>query len=71
MKDAQSQLLQQILGEVTALRLALLLIVPAAIMLAVFGFISVRNRPKPVPRDIKTILSLGEKIKTPRRRLPT
>jgi transglutaminase-like putative cysteine protease len=62
-QQQQSRFLKDLLGKVTPTRLALLLIVPAMLMLFVFGFFTLINATKPTSRELKLYNFLCKKLK--------
>ncbi len=62
-QEEQSKFLETLLGKITPVRLALLLIVPAMFMLFVFGFLTLRNSRKPVSLELKLYTLLTKKLK--------
>lgn len=62
-QEQQSKWLQKLLGEVTATRMAILLVAPGMIMLTVFGLLAIRNRDKPKSKKIKLYYLLLRKLK--------
>lgn len=61
-KQQQSQWLQKLLGEVTPARLAVLLVAPGMLLLLIFGFITLWQRPQPLPKTVKLYQQLVKKL---------
>jgi len=62
-QEQQSKWLQKLLGEVTAIRMAILLVAPGMIMLTFFGLLAIRNRKKPKSTEIKLYYLLLRKLR--------
>jgi transglutaminase-like putative cysteine protease len=62
-QQQQAQFLKDLLGEVTPARMALLLIVPAIVMLFIFSFYTLKNTTRPVSREVKLYNFLCKKLK--------
>jgi transglutaminase-like putative cysteine protease len=61
-EEVQSKWLEKILGEITASRLAVLLVAPAMLMLLVFSFLTLRNNLTPQAREVKLYHKLKRKL---------
>jgi len=61
-QDQQSKWLQRLLGEVTATRMAILLVAPGMLLLGIFGLLALRNRSKPTSRKVKLYYYLIKRL---------
>ncbi len=62
-QEEQSRFLEDLLGKVTPTRLALLLIIPAMLILLMFGFLTLRGSKKTVSLEFKLYMMLTKKLK--------
>lgn len=62
-QEEQSKFLENLLGKITPIRLALLLIIPAMLTLFIFGFLTLRNSKKPISLELKLYRILAKKLK--------
>jgi transglutaminase-like putative cysteine protease len=61
-QQQQSRFLKDLLGKVTPTRMALLLIVPAMLMLFIFSFYTLKNATRPISREVKLYKYLCKKL---------
>ena len=61
-KDKQSQWLHRLLGQVTATRMAILLVVPGVIILTLFTVLALRSRRRPPSLTVKLYQRLSKKL---------
>jgi hypothetical protein len=62
-QDTQSKLLEKLLVEVTPARMAMLLVIPAIILLLFFGFITLHQKKQPVAKKVKLFYLLNQRLK--------
>ena len=61
-QQQQSRFLKDLLGEVTPTKIALLLIVPAMLMLSIFSFYTLKNTAIPISREVKLYKYLCKRL---------
>lgn len=62
-QEKQSEWLKKILGEVTATRMAILLVAPGMLMLTFFGLMAIRDKRKPTAKKVKLYHYLLKRLK--------
>jgi transglutaminase-like putative cysteine protease len=61
-RDVQAQWLEKLLVKVTPSRLAMLLVIPAVIMVTILGFLTLRQRRQPLARKVKLFHLLKHRL---------